>query len=164
MNERNRNRLEYAICLLVLAVLPWTIIGIWVAQDSVPGLSGRPFSVSHRPLPDTENRKSLLLDEKEENSVYRELYAYYSWIHTTALEGESFLWNPDECAGIPFYALLRHQILSPFTLPLYFLNSFINAGTICFFLETIFSENIILFLSLSLKTFLAKISSLFSII
>jgi len=121
VNERNRNRLEYALCLLALVVLPWTVIGVWAVQDSLPGVQG---SMN---LPEAINQNSIYPDDRYFSSFLQVHYADYSWMHSTAMEGNSLLWNPDEGCGIPFFARWRSRVFSPFSLPFYFIESFATA-------------------------------------
>jgi len=49
------------------------------------------------------------------------IYPERHFLHQAVHEGESLLWNPSEGLGMPYYALWRTRVLSPFSLPFYFL-------------------------------------------
>ncbi len=51
----------------------------------------------------------------------RRTYPWYRFLHDTAAEGDSLLWNPNEGFGSPFLALWRSRVLSPFSIPFYFM-------------------------------------------
>jgi hypothetical protein len=46
-------------------------------------------------------------------------YPWYRFLHDTARQGDSLLWNPEEAFGGPFLALWQSRVLSPFSLPIY---------------------------------------------
>ena len=118
MGLKARAFLENALCVLLLAGLAVAVLyPVW-RDNAVPEDLHAIFS-----LPPWEEAApegvEAAPDEKDWLS-----HRHYPWRHFLAASsqsGESLLWNPLENGGLPFLALWRSRVLSPFSAPYYFL-------------------------------------------
>lgn len=106
---------EGAFCVLVLALVAASLYsGLWqrgaVPMDLSPALDLPPWQEARA------MGEPATLDTAAALQVER-YYPWYAWMN----QGGSVLWNNGEGLGEPFLAAWRTRALSPFSLPLYFM-------------------------------------------
>ncbi len=118
MLPRKRTLLTHGFCLALLAAVPVLTL--------LPVLSGRALPLDLQDIlfapPWQEARPAGM---KDAGSFLTELdaeryYPAYAYLGKAAREGRSLLWNDEEGLGMPFLAMWRTRVLSPFSLPFYF--------------------------------------------
>ena len=120
---RTRRRaafLENVLCLVLLAIIP--LIAAW------PYISGNkaPVSVDElRQLPPWESAWQDEAAPEAHSAVWADQRRHLPalrFLNSSMLATGSFpLWNPLEACGVPFLALWRTRVLSPFSLPFYYM-------------------------------------------
>lgn len=115
MNNRIPGLVEGVICVLAMVLAAgWLYAGAWqrgaVPMDLSPALGMAPWQEA-QPLGEAQALESVALAQTTR------YYPWYAWLN----RGGSLLWNNSEGLGEPFFAAWRTRALSPFSLPLYFM-------------------------------------------
>lgn len=108
------------LCALVLAAIPMVSIAPGYYAGDIPlDVHSALFSP-----PWQEARPAGLEPAATSMSALHanRLYPWYRFLNDVWQSNDSMMWNPDEAFGTPFVALWRSRALSPFSVPLYFLN------------------------------------------
>lgn len=127
-----RNR-ETGLCLLVVVGMALLAAAPFVLRDSIPLDTRGVFSLSPW-------QEAAPLDYAPDSGTpaSRAALRYYAWsrfMHESAMNDDSLLWNPYEDTGSPFLAVWRTRCMSPFSLPLYMAASLPRALQIALFLR-----------------------------
>ncbi len=117
MLRRKREFIQALVCISLLFVAPILVSAPALKHGGVPmdldGLTTR--------APWQEARPSNLenVDQEAFMPVIDRYYPWQAFLSHAAANRELPLWNPYEGFGVPFLALWRSRVLSPFSLPLY---------------------------------------------
>lgn len=114
-----RSLLEHLCCLLLLAAIPLLALlpvvrGAVLPADLSELLSAPPWQEA-RPEGMTPGADPLRMLHATR------YFPAYDYLSGALAEGRSVLWNPREGFGMPFLALWRTRVLSPFSLPFHFM-------------------------------------------
>lgn len=118
--DRYKQLAEQGCCVLLLAALPF--LAYYPALEE--GLLALPVEGALFGAP-WESARPAGLDTPSHPHASDAALRHYPWLkflNHAALNNESLFWNPYEGAGVPFYAVWRTRVLSPFSLPYYFLD------------------------------------------
>jgi len=110
---------ESWLCVLLLIVIPAIALFPVLFQEQLPlSLQGIFFQP-----PWEEARPAELHTDADPFTAlhHQRYYPDYQFLSAAASGEHSLLWNPQEALGMPFFALWRTRVLSPFSIPFYLL-------------------------------------------
>lgn len=112
---------EDTLCVILLLVVALGAAWPYLTQSAIP-LDLRPA------LFETPWQSARPAEFVPQNDPVANLHTnrYYPWMRYLNSEGpasgSSIFWNPDEAMGLPFMALWKTRVFSPFSIPFYLLN------------------------------------------